>query len=432
MTLARFLADYVRRDSSNPPGDCRGAVGLLASRLEAEGLSPLLCGARPEKPNLLCHVGGTDDPALLLVHHADVVPAKADEWSVPPFSGEERDGYLYGRGTLDTKGLGAAHLFAALRARRDGLLKRRLYLAANADEEVGGDEGAAWFAANLPAPLGRGFALNEGGEGAFDLFGKGKFFLVNTWEKGPLWLKLHASGKAGHGSRPSPADAPGRIARAVALLLDSPEAPRLVEPVRSMLEGLHREGRIGFDPASVGDDAKGRRRLETLAADHPFLEPLLRNTCAATTLSGGYKPNVIPSEAEATLDCRLLPGEEPAAAAKRVADRVAPLGVAVEVLFSEAPSGSPRTVLFDVLEKVLRSLHPGAVVLPYLSTGFTDSRFYRALDIPTYGLAPALLPAEEYGRIHGVDERISLEALNGMEEAVYATIREWNVGAAGS
>jgi acetylornithine deacetylase/succinyl-diaminopimelate desuccinylase-like protein len=430
MDLRAFLAEYVRRDSSNPPGDCRGAVELLASRLREEGLEPLLAGATPEKPNLLCHVGGTEDPALVLVHHVDVVPAKAGEWSVPPFSGEVRHGFLYGRGTLDTKGLGAAHLFAALRARRDGVLRRRLVLVANADEEVGGDEGAAWFTANLPAPLGRAFALNEGGQGSRNLFGEGAFFLVNTWEKGPLWLRLHAEGKAGHGSRPSPSDAPGRVARALARVLEEPDPPRLVEPVRSMVAALHREGRISFDPDGPCDGPRGRERLEALAADHPFLEPLLRNTYAVTTLAAGYKPNVIPSAAEGTVDCRVLPGEDPAAVARRVAEKAAPFGVSVEVLFSENPSGSPRGPLFDVLERALRAIHPGATVLPFLSTGFTDSRFYRALGVPTYGLAPLLLPAEEYGRIHGVDERISLEALDGMEEAVYAVIRAWNAGGA--
>jgi acetylornithine deacetylase/succinyl-diaminopimelate desuccinylase-like protein len=149
-----LLQRYIRIDTSNPPGDCREAADLLSGILKDRGLRPERFGARPEKPNVLCHVGGTEEPGLVLIHHMDVVPARSEEWSVPPFSGEIRDGYLYGRGTLDTKGLGIAHWCAALRALDEGILRRKLFLVANADEEVGGSEGAEYFVDHLPFPLG--------------------------------------------------------------------------------------------------------------------------------------------------------------------------------------------------------------------------------------------------------------------------------------
>src|SRR5512142_1685061 len=183
-----LLSGYLRIDTSSPPGDCRGAAELLCGTLRRSGLSPVTFGARPEKPNVLCHVGGTEEPGLVLIHHMDVVPAKAEEWSVPPFGAEVREGYMYGRGTLDTKGLGIAHLCAAIDAARSGRLRRKLFLVANADEEVGGVEGAEYFVRNLPLAFGRACGLNEGGVGVRDIFGEGKFFLVNMWEKGPLWL----------------------------------------------------------------------------------------------------------------------------------------------------------------------------------------------------------------------------------------------------
>ncbi|MBE0602246.1 MAG: M20/M25/M40 family metallo-hydrolase, partial [Deltaproteobacteria bacterium] len=199
-----LLQRYIRIDTSNPPGDCREAADFLCGVLEGHGLSPEVFGAKPEKPNVLCHVGGTEEPGLVLFHHMDVVPARAEEWSVPPFSAEIRDGYMYGRGTLDTKGLGIAHWCAAVRALKEGILRRKLFLVANPDEEVGGGDGAEYFVKNLPFPLGKAYGLTEGGIGVLDMFGNGgKCFLLNMWEKGPLWVKLSARGTAGHGSRPS-------------------------------------------------------------------------------------------------------------------------------------------------------------------------------------------------------------------------------------
>lgn len=422
----RLLHEYVRIDTSNPPGDCRGAAAFLCRVLSGAGLSPVTFGATPEKPNVLCHVGGTEEPGLVLVHHMDVVPAQAGEWSVPPFSAELRDGFLYGRGTLDTKNLGIAHLCAALAAREAGLLRRKLFFVANADEEVGGGEGAEYFVRNLPFSLGRAVGMNEGGTGLLDAFGPGKFFLVDTWEKGPLWLTLSAEGKAGHGSRPSAHDAPGRLAGAMARIAGHRDPLRLTEPVREMLSVLFAHGRVPLDPASLSGGAGDAARLEALVRDFPEFDPLLRNTFAVTTLSAGFKPNVIPAHAEGTVDARILPGEDPEAVAARVGEMVREFGVSVEIAFSERPSGSPSGPLFEAVRQAVLSVHPDAIVAPYLSTGFTDSRFYRQLGIDMYGLAPILLPRAEISRIHGVDERIPVDGLRDMVRITQATIAEWN------
>ncbi|HEY3488875.1 MAG TPA: M20/M25/M40 family metallo-hydrolase [Candidatus Deferrimicrobiaceae bacterium] len=421
-----LLQEYIRIDTANPPGDCRAAAAFLCRILSEAGLSPVMSGATPEKPNVLCHVGGTEEPGLVLVHHMDVVPAQAEEWSVPPFSAEIRDGFLYGRGALDTKNLGIAHLCAALAAREAGLLRRKLFFIANADEEVGGGEGAEYFARNLPFSLGRAVGMNEGGSGLLDAFGPGKFFLVNTWEKGPLWLTLSAEGKAGHGSRPSPQDAPGRLARAMARIAEHRDPPRLTEPVREMLAVLYAHGRVPFDPATLSGAAGDAERLEALARDFPEFDPLLRNTFAVTTLSAGFKPNVIPSRAEGTVDARILPGEAPEAVAARLGEMVREFGVSVEIAFSEPPSGSPSGPLFDAVKAAVLSVHPDAIVAPYLSTGFTDSRFYRQLGIDMYGLAPILLPRADLARIHGVDERIPVDAFRDMVKITQAMIAGWN------
>ncbi len=426
MDPVTLLREYVRIDTSNPPGDCRAAAELLCRVLVEQGLTPITFGARPEKPNVLCHVGGTEEPALILIHHMDVVPARAEEWSVPPFSGEIRDGVMYGRGTLDTKGLGVAHLCAAIGAAKSGRLRRKLYFVANSDEEVGGGEGAEYFIRNLPISFGRAYGMNEGGVGVRDIFGPGKFFLVNLWEKGPLWLKLSASGRAGHGSRPSARDAPARLSRAMARIASHRSPARLTDPVREMLLVLFAQGRIQLDPDALTGGPEDAAALEAFAKQFPETDPLLRNTFAITTLAAGFKPNVIPMLAEGTVDCRILPGEDPECVTATVREMASEFEVSVETIFSERPSGSPRGPLFDAVADAVRAVHPDAVVLPYMSTGFTDSRFFRAVGVETYGLMPLLMAREDMGRIHGVDEKIPVEGIAEMTAAAAALIERWN------
>lgn len=423
-----LLAEYIRIDTSNPPGDCREAADFLCRILTDHGHTPHVVSATPSKPNVACHIGGTEEPGLLLVHHMDVVPAVASDWSVPPFSGEIRDGYLYGRGTLDTKGLGIAHLVAALEAAKAGTLKRKLFFVANSDEEVGGGEGAEFFTKNLPFEFGNTYGMNEGGTGIHDLFGAGKFFLVNMWEKGPVWLKLVARGKAGHGSRPTERDAPARLCKAIARLLETREPARLSEPVRDMIAVLHAKGLLDIDPEMLSHGPADEAVLESFGHRYPEIDPLLRNTFAVTTLSAGFKPNVIPSTAEATIDARIVPGEDPVKVAARVAELVRQFDVTVETIFAEKPNGSSTGPLFDAVEAAIHVIHPDAVVVPYLCGGFTDSRFYRELGIPMYGLLPLLQRAEESSRIHGVDERIPVAGIHEMTAITKALIEGWNGG----
>jgi acetylornithine deacetylase/succinyl-diaminopimelate desuccinylase-like protein len=425
-----LLRRYIRLDTSNPPGDCREAAELLRDVLAGNGHPAEMFGAKPEKPNVLCHVGGTEEPGLVLIHHMDVVPARAEEWTVPPFSGEIRNGFVYGRGALDTKGLGVAHWCAAMRAAKKGILRRKLFLVANPDEEVGGGDGAEYFVKHLPFPLGKAYGLTEGGVGVTDIFGGGgKFFLLNMWEKGPVWMKLSASGRAGHGSRPTPKDAPARLSRAIARVAEHRDPARLTEPVRDMLRVLRSRGFVDLDVDALREGKEEGAALESLAARFPEIDPLLRNTFAVTTLSAGFKPNVIPISAEGTVDGRILPGEDPAAVAGRVQAMVADLEVSVETLFAEKPNGSPMGPLYGAMEAAILSVHRDAVVVPYLSAGFTDSRFYRSIGIPTYGLMPVLLPRAEHGKIHGVDERIPVAGVGEMTDIVYRLIERWNQNA---
>jgi len=298
---------------------------------------------------------------------------------------------------------------------------------ANADEEVGGGEGAEYFVKNLPLSFGRAFGMNEGGIGVRDIFGPGKFFLLNLWEKGPLWLRLSVSGRAGHGSRPSERDAPARLVRALTRIAEYRDPARMTEPVREMLRALFAPGRIDLDPDALTGGPEDAALLEAFAKRYPETDPLFRNTFAITTLAAGFKPNVIPAHAEGTVDCRILPGDDPEKVAGQVREMVREFDVAVEVLFAEKPSGSPRGPLFDAMADAVRSVHPDAVVLPYMSTGFTDSRFFRSVGVETYGLMPLLMMREDLGRIHGVDEKIPVEGIREMTSVIAALVERWNI-----
>jgi acetylornithine deacetylase/succinyl-diaminopimelate desuccinylase-like protein len=201
---------------------------------------------------------------------------------------------------------------------------------------------------------------------------------------------------------------------------------RLTDPVREMLRVLFAQGRIRLDPDALKGGAEDAAALDAFVKEFPETDPLLRNTFAITTLTAGFKPNVIPMRAEGTVDCRILPGEDPERVAALVEEIVREFDVAVETIFSERPSGSPRGPLFDAVSDAVRTVHPDAVVLPYMSTGFTDSRFFRSIGVETYGLMPLLMAREDMGRIHGVDEKIPVEGIAEMMAAIGALIEGWN------
>ena len=404
------LSRYIRIDTSNPPGDCSAAVKFLVDCLGSRGYVPLTAGKVKEKESIYCNLGGDSMPGIVFLHHMDVVPAVEEEWSFHPFCGEVRDGYVLGRGTLDTKGLGVAQIFGVLKAARErGTLKKKVFIVANPDEEIGGGEGAGYFVKDHGKMLKGCYGLNEGGIGVRDLFGPGDFFLVNMWEKGPLWLKLTARGRAGHGSRPTGMDSTFRLVKGLGRLLEWEEGLEVTEPVKAMLNELARRGVVSMDKLE---------KLEEIASTAPEMEAVMKDTVAVTMLEGGFKPNVIPAVAEAAVDMRILPGRDPEAVVEKVKGILDGLDIEVEVLFASKPSGSEGTPFFDLIGGAVEKVYPGAIPLPYLSTGFTDSRFYRESGVTTYGLLPCVIPKEELGRIHGVDERISVDAVVKASEVI--------------
>ena len=407
-----LLQQYLRIDTTNPPGNESRAVDFFARILDREAIPYEIAESAPGRGNLWARLEGGDEPALLLLHHTDVVPADPAYWDLPPLSGEVRDGYLYGRGALDTKTLGILHLQAFLALHRSGRdLSRDVIFMATADEEAGGFYGVGWLVENRPEAFqGVGFVLNEGGRTLVTEAGAEQVGIEVT-QKVPVWLRLVAGGIPGHGSRP-------RAESSVTTLLDaldrirSHEWPPRVHPVveryfRGISERAGEEWAEAFVDVEAAVQEPGF--LARLQAYDPTLAALTRNTCSITRLEGSGKINVVPPVAVAELDCRVLPDQSVEAFVAEI-QRLAGEAVEVETIMAFTPAVSPTdTHVYATLEGIMQERFPEAVVVPAVSSGFTDSHFLRDLGIAAYGYTPLLVPVPEAAGVHGNNERISLD-----------------------
>ena len=420
-----LLADLIRADTSNPPGDATAAARVLERYFRDNGIEPTLVGESPELPNCVARVPGKGGgPSLLLLGHLDVVPADADEWTHPPFSGLVQDGFVWGRGALDMKNQLAAQAVALVhiaRSKRAGeTLRGDLIFAATADEETGERCGARWLLDTRPELLRADFVLNEGG---MDMFATddAHVYTIHTGEKGYAACRITISGRSGHGSVPlHHHNAVLGLARVISAL-------EQYEPEVSThrLPGAVID-RIVPDPRSrerLKDPATAHAAVRELAAVDPgaaaVIEPLLGLTFSSTIVrAGGEAVNVIPSRAAVTVDCRLLPGQttedirrEIICALKDIDDPWE-----MEVLnFMPGSESPPDTPFREVITATMRDLVPDAEVLCAHFSGFTDSTHLRAAlpDAVAYGFCPFIVEggATIRSRLHGVDERIAVEDL---------------------
>jgi acetylornithine deacetylase/succinyl-diaminopimelate desuccinylase-like protein len=409
------LAEYLRIDTTNPPGNENEGVAYLAAILDAAGIPHRSTESAPGRGNLWARLEGGNEPALVLLHHIDVVSADPRYWQVPPFSGEIRDGYVWGRGALDMKGIGIAQLQAFLALHASGKrLKRDVLFVATADEEAGGAYGAGWLIEHHPEIFaGVGYLLNEGGSGT--RLGDDVVFSVEVTQKVPLWLKLTARGQPGHGSTPQAATAVTRLLRAGDRIAETRFPARVIDPVRALFEGLapyqqdeRVRGRYASIDAAVADDDF----LRYLQLTDPGAHALLRNTCSVTRLEGSDKINVVPTEATMELDCRLLPDQDPDAFIAELETVINDPNIEVETLMVFTPAVSRTdTALFRLIEEAAERQHPGARVIPGVLTGFTDSHFFRDLGITSYGFGPFIVPPGDRAGVHGNDERLGVQAM---------------------
>jgi acetylornithine deacetylase/succinyl-diaminopimelate desuccinylase-like protein len=416
-----LLSEYLRLNTVNPPGNERLACEWLGGILDREGIPYRLYARDPDRPTLVATLpgDGSRGRGLVLLNHTDVVPAEAGHWSQPPLSGLVQDGYIWGRGAMDMKSMGILELMTLLIHHRGQIpLRRDLTFFAVADEEAGGAYGIDFLSDAHPELFDCDFVLNEGGTGSAEVFGvRRPVFHVGVAEKGPLWLRLRTTGTPGHGSVPHDDNALERLVRALGRLA-SWERPLLPSPeVLDYFEGLRAGGILA--------DAPTTEALAALAAHHPRVRSMQTNSLTATMISAGVRPNVIPAEAEATIDCRLVSGYDPQRFIEELRAVIDDPRVIIETIFEASTPASPTgTELYAAIERAVAGCSEDAIVVPSVSTGFTDSRVFRRRGIPAYGFIPILLEPEDAGRAHGNDERVSIDALRLGLRVLHATVRE--------
>jgi len=406
-----WLQAYLRVNTINPPGNEIAGAQFLAAILKQEGIPFEVAESAPGRGNIWARLKGGNKPALLLLHHMDVVPADRRFWSTDPLSGEIRDGHIYGRGTLDTKSTGILHLATLVALHRSkATLDRDVIFMATADEEAGGEFGVGWLVKNRPDLFkGVGFVMNEGGGGGIE-DGRVQFGIEVT-QKVPYWFRVTARGEPGHGSRPRESSSVTKLIAALERLRTYSFEPRIVPAVDAYFKGIALSAPPKWQSRYADMSAALRIAgvLAELQRDNPAMHGLVRNTCSMTRLGASDKINVVAPEAWAEIDCRLLPDQDPKAF---IAELQAVLGKEIEVStlmgFSPAVS-STDTELYRILQDVSRQYFPGAPVVPSVVGGFTDSHFLRDLGITAYGYSPIVVPLEDSAGVHGNDERVSVE-----------------------
>ena len=422
-----WLQNFIRVDTINPPGNESRAVDFYAEIFEAEGIEFETAESAEGRGNIWARLEGGDEPGLILLQHTDVVPAEEEFWTIDPLSGDIRDGYILGRGTRDMKGLGIIQLATFLSLHRSNAeLNRDIIFLATADEEAGGFYGVDWLIKNRPDIFDdAGILLNEGGGGSRNEDGD-IVFGVEVTQKVPVWLRLNSIDTPGHGSSPRTTISVTRIVQALNILLENPFPPRIIGPVAEYFSELSVDMDQEWGPAYADINAaiSDPAFVEKLHSARPGHNSLIRDTCSMTRLSGSTKINVIPPEAWAELDCRILPDKPSERFIDELENMIGDTGVTIETIMAFTPAISEtNTRLFTAIESVTQELHPGSRVLPSVSTGFTDSHFTRDLGIVSYGFNPLITNSGEHTGVHGNDEQVGESAFRRAVNDFAAVVR---------
>ena len=429
-----WMQEYLRIDTTNPPGNEMRAVEFYKKILDQEGIENRAFEYAPGRGDLWARIprnsgssDGDQNPhpvaqdatrvghprPIILLNHMDVVTSDATHWKVPPFSGEIRDGYLWGRGAQDMKDEGLAQLVVMVMLKREKVaLDRDVIFLAVADEEVD-DTGTDWFTEHQRDLLGNAeFLINEGGENLLEN-GFVKYVGVDVGEKTTYWLHVVAHGRPGHGSRPNPESAPNRLVRALNKIIAYRTPLRVLPVVDEFLRDMA--------PYETPERAAQYRNIKKAIEDKKFqeevekdesLEFLLRDTISLTMMGGSEQTNVIPPEAWANLDVRILPGGDPKALLAAVRRVVNDPDVTVEPWkgeFREANYSGTDNALYAAIREVSGKYFPGTPVVPHITSGYTENQRYRPLGIASYGFNPYVATDEEGNTEHGNDERIRVD-----------------------
>lgn len=426
------LQDLLRINTTNPPGNESQACQYLADVLKRDGIESSILEREPGRGNLVARLKGNGTAApLLLMVHVDVVTVEPERWTHDPFGGEIANGYLYGRGALDTKDLAAMELMVMLLLKRNNVqLKRDLIFMANADEEVGGHFGAGWMAHEYADLIRAEYAINEGGGFGSNILGK-RIYTVQTGEKGTARFYLRTHGTPGHASVPQRDNAVLKLAHGLDKLGSAPFPMHVTATTRTFVEGMAKAvgGQAAHHLRGLLDGKNGAHGMEQLPLDsglRGLLYAMLHNTATPTKLHAGSKINVIPSVAEAQVDARLVPGQT---AQSFLRELRTVLSAEYEIEFhqptTEGIEADPQSPLYDLMLRALKRHDPSAVVLPDLVVGATDARHITKLGTKVYGFCPMFDEAAEMERVHGDDERISLTNMGFGTRVLYEVVSEF-------
>ena len=427
-----WMRQYLQVDTTNPPGNEDRAVAWFKKILDAEGIENRTFEFAPGRGNIWARIpasGAAQKRPLILLSHTDVVTSDPSHWKVPPFSAQVLDGAMYGRGAQDMKSEGLAQLVAFVMLKREkAALDRDVILLATGDEEVD-DLGTDWMIANQRELLGNPeYLMTEGGENPLEN-GRVKYIGIDVAEKSPFWIHLVAHGRPGHGSRPIADSAPNRLVHALEKIvafhtelkvlpvaeqfltaMAANESPRRAKWLRNLRQSLK--------------DPEFQKEVE----QDPSLNYMLRNTISLSMMGGSKQTNVIPAEAWANLDVRLLPGDDPQAFVATLRKVVDDPNVTVEPLrkeqFQPANASSLDTPLMSAIRKTASKYFPGTPVVPRMSSGYTENQRFRQLGVISYGYSPYTATPAEGSSEHGDNERIRVEELRRGFRVMYDVVNE--------
>lgn len=409
----QLFREYLSINTCNPPGDVSSAAEFFKSVFEKESVPVELIWTdkKTGRVNVLARLKGNGNKRpLLMLNHMDTVPVDRSSWTVDPFAAVNKDGFIYGRGALDMKNTGIVQMMTLLLIKKNNIeLERDVIFLAVADEETSGILGSMWLVKNRWDDINPEFVLDEGGFGTQGFFTKDKrlIFSVGVAEKKVLWLKLSTSGHSGHGSMPMGENANFIMAQAMSRVA-SYETPIRITPVVAEMQ----------------------KRLGKLD-ETPYNNALQRNTISLTVTKGYVgnppKSNVIPGEAEAILDCRLLPDQDPDEFVSKLKEVISDPRVKISYIERprEAVISPYDTELFKVIEKETRAVFPDSLTVPHLVIYGTDSRFYREKGAACYGFFPGPVTMEEYQTIHGNDERIREKSFRAAIRIYYNVVKSF-------
>ncbi|HUP65695.1 MAG TPA: M20/M25/M40 family metallo-hydrolase [Thermoanaerobaculia bacterium] len=403
-----LFIEYLRLDTTNPPGNETAGAHFFERLLQKESIPSRLLGEDSQRLSIYARLeSGRDAPALLLLHHLDVVPANPAEWSVPPFEGRKAGGYIWGRGALDAKSLGIAHFMAFIDlARKRASLQRDVIFLGVADEETGGMKGMARLLEIHPELFADvGWVLNEGGANE-TIVDRNVGWGIEIDQKVPLWLRLVARSRGGHGAVPSiDGGSAMKLTRAIVAISDIAAPWTLTPSVKAHMASVGKRrsglrGEIYRDPSRFFGTPSMAEVPDGAAA-------LMRNTVAVTMLEAGSSVNVIPTVATALLDVRLVPGSDSDEFLNKVREAAGELAEVEVILQARAAPPSPtNTELFRTISAAAIESSPGSAITPFVTAGTSDSRFFRSKGITAYGFSPFKVNYMDGPRSHGIDERI--------------------------